>query len=174
MDIMYTTVKEGKAHGNELARTLGLVVNNASESGIAIKDLFAAIATLSRTMTASNAMISLNQMMNSFLAHRKPDLRIWIEMVAIKSKGFAVMKDVHDKVGGNVEAIKSLFGNIRAARGALVLTGSQFDNFIDVLHEFDRTAGEAEGAFKTQTETTQASAERMRLLISCKLRSVAG
>ena len=28
------------------------------------------------------------------------------------------MKDVHDKVGGNVEAIKSLFGNIRAARGA--------------------------------------------------------
>ena len=53
----------------------------------------------------------------------------------------------------------------------LVLTGAIWDNFIDVLHEFDRTAGEAEGAFKTQTETTQASAERMRgsLLISCKI-----
>jgi len=169
MDIMYTTVKEGKAHGDELARTLGLVVNNASESGIAIKDLFAAIATLSRTMTTSNAMISLNQMMNSFLGPTEEARRvareygIEMDVAAIKSKGFAaVMKDIHDKVGGNVEAIKSLFGNIRAARGALVLTGSQFDNFIDVLHEFDRTAGEAEVAFKTQTETTQASAERMR------------
>ena len=169
MDIMYTTVKEGKAHGDELTRTLGLVVNNASEAGIAIKDLFAAIATLSRTMTASNTMISLNQMVNSFLGPTEEAKRvareygIEMDVAAIKSKGFAaVIKDIHDKVGGNVTAIKSLFGTIRAARGALVLTGSQYDNFVDVLHEFDRTAGEAEVAFKTQTETAQASAERMR------------
>ena len=68
-------------------------MNNASESGIAIKDLFAAIATLSRTMTASNAMISLNQMMNSFLGPTEEARRvareygIEMDVAAIKSKG---------------------------------------------------------------------------------------
>ena len=169
VDLLYTTVKEGKAHGDELSRTLGLVMNNASEAGVSMRDLMGSIAALSRTMTTSNAMISLNQLMNSFLGPTAEAKRIAREfgielsVQAIQSKGFAaVMEDIHNKVGGNAEAIKSLFGNIRAARGALALTGSQYENFIEILEQFDESAGKGEQAFKKQTETMQASAERFR------------
>ena len=169
VDLLYTTVKEGKAHGDELSRTLGLVMNNASEAGVSMRDLMGSIAALSRTMTTSNAMISLNQLMNSFLgptAEAKRVARefgIELSIQAIQSKGFAaVMEDIHNKVGGNAEAIKSLFGNIRAARGALALTGSQYENFVEILEQFDESAGKGEQAFKKQTETMQASAERFR------------
>ena len=71
-DWFYTTVVEGKAHGDELARTLGLVVNNAAESNIKLKELGAAIGILSRTQSTSQSMIGLNQMINSLI---KPTLQ---------------------------------------------------------------------------------------------------
>ncbi len=170
VDSMYTMVKEGKIHGNEFARTAGLVINSASEAGVTINELFASLAHLSRTMTPSSAMISLNQMMNSFMGPTEratraaKELGLELSVDAIKAKGFAtVMRDVHEKVGGNVEAIKELFGNIRAARGALAITGKQFNEFLNILDEMEYSVGKGEVAFRKQIKTAQVAAEEMQV-----------
>lgn len=169
VDFLYLTVREGKAHGDELARTLGLVINNAAEAGVSLNELGAAIAILSRTQSASQSMIGLNQMLNSMI---KPTLqataeaRKWnIELGAasLQAKGFtAMLQELHDKVGGNVEALEKMFGNIRAGRAVLSLTGRQFDNFITTLGEFERGVGSGEEAFTKQIDTAYKDLVRLR------------
>ena len=169
VDFLYLTVREGKAHGDELARTLGLVINNAAETGVSLNELGAAIAILSRTQSASQSMIGLNQMLNSLI---KPTLqaaaeaRKWnIELgaSALQAKGFtATLQELHDKVGGNVEALEKMFGNIRAGRAVLSLTGRQFDNFMTTLREFELGAGTGEEAFTKQIDTAYKDLVRLR------------
>lgn len=169
VDFLYLTVREGKAHGDELARTLGLVINNAAETGVSLNELGAAIAVLSRTQSASQSMIGLNQMLNSLI---KPTLqaaaeaRKWnIELgaSALQAKGFtATLQELHDKVGGNVEALEKMFGNIRAGRAVLSLTGRQFDNFMTTLREFELGAGTGEEAFTKQIDTAYKDLVRLR------------
>lgn len=169
VDFLYLTVREGKAHGDELARTLGLVINNAAETGVSLNELGAAIAILSRTQSASQSMIGLNQMLNSLI---KPTLqavaeaRKWnIELgaSALQAKGFtATLQELHDKVGGNVGALEKMFGNIRAGRAVLSLTGRQFDNFMTTLREFELGAGTGEEAFTKQIDTAYKDLVRLR------------
>lgn len=169
VDFLYLTIREGKAHGDELARTLGLVINNAAETGVSLNELGAAIAILSRTQSASQSMIGLNQMLNSLI---KPTLqataeaRKWnIELgaSALQAKGFtATLQELHDKVGGNVEALEKMFGNIRAGRAVLSLTGRQFDNFMTTLREFELGAGTGEEAFTKQIDTAYKDLVRLR------------
>lgn len=171
-DMLFVTVREGKAQGNELARTLGLVTNTAAEAGIQFSELSAAISILSRTQSASQAMIGLNQMLNGLInptieARREAE-RWGIEVgaTALQTKGFtAVLTELHDKVGGNVEAINKILGNIRAMRAGVALTGKQFDNFIDVLNKGNAEIGSgvAMEAFAKQTDTARQAVENLKV-----------
>ena len=169
LDFLYLTVREGKAHGDELARTLGLVINNAAESKVSLEELGAAIAVLSRTQSASQSMIGLNQMLNAFIKptlQAQAEARKWnIELgaSALQAKGLtASLEELHNKVGGNVEALEKMFGNIRAGRAVLALTGNQFDNFIEVLDAFKQGAGSGEEAFSKQIDTAYKDLTRLR------------
>ena len=165
-DWFYVTVREGKAHGDELARTLGLVISNAAESGTRIKELGAAIALLSRTQTTSQSMIGLNQAINAMIAptlQAKAAAKKWgvdISANTLQSKGLAsILTEIHNKLQGNTEAIEELFGNIRAGRAILALTGNQFNDFIAILKEYDNATGVADEAFRKQIDTLQTSLE---------------
>ena len=169
MDGLFITVREGKAHGDELARTFGLVTATASAMGTELDDLFAAVAILSRTQSSSQSMIGLNQMLNAII---KPTMEaraaakkwgVEISATAIQTKGLAgVLRDLRDKVGGNVEALEAMFGNIRAGRAVLALTGTQFDEYIKVLDQMRGKSGSAEEAFKKQMDTMRAETERFK------------
>lgn len=168
-DWFYITVREGKAQGQDLARTLGLVINSASEAGVSLNELGAAIAVLSRTQSVSQSMIGLNQMLNAFI---KPTLqaqaaaRKWgIELSAtsLKEKGLtATLTELNQKVGGNVEALEKMFGNIRAGRAILSLTGKQFKNYLNVVSMYDTGAGAGMEAFEKQIDTVQNAYERLQ------------
>lgn len=169
LDFLYLTVREGKAQGDELARTLGLVINNAAESKVSLEELGAAISVLSRTQSASQSMIGLNQMLNAFIKptlQAQAEARKWnIELgaSALQAKGLTTsLEELHNKVGGNVEALEKMFGNIRAGRAVLALTGNQFDNFIEVLDAFKQGAGSGEEAFSKQIDTAYKDLTRLR------------
>ena len=66
-DMLFVTVREGKAHGNELAKTLGLVTNTAAEAGVSLEEMAAVISILSRTQSPSQSMIGFNQMLNGLI-----------------------------------------------------------------------------------------------------------
>ena len=168
-DWFYITVREGKAQGQDLARTLGLVINSASEAGVSLNELGAAIAVLSRTQSVSQSMIGLNQMLNAFI---KPTLqaqaaaRKWgieISATALQEKGLTnILTELNQKVGGNVEALEKMFGNIRAGRAILSLTGKQFHNYLNVLNEYNIGSGAGMEAFEKQIDTVQNAYERLQ------------
>lgn len=173
-DMMFVTVKEGKAEGNELARTLGLVVNTASEAGLSLAEMSAVISTLSRTQTTSQAMIGFNQMLNAMIKPSKEaadtaaQFGIEFGAAALKSKGFtAIIKDMHDKLQGNVEAINKISGPIRAMRAVVSLTGKQYENFIDILEKAESQIGTgvAMEAFAKQTNTAKQALENLKVQI---------
>lgn len=168
-DWFYITVREGKAQGQDLARTLGLVINSASEAGVSLNELGAAIAVLSRTQSASQSMIGLNQMLNAFI---KPTLqaqaaaRKWgieLNASAIQNKSLIeILTELNAKVGGNVEALEAMFGNIRAGRAILSITGKQFKNYNSILKMYETSAGSGMEAFKKQIDTVQNAYERLQ------------
>lgn len=173
-DLLFVTVKEGKAEGNELARTLGLVVNTASEAGLSFAEMSAVISTLSRTQTTSQAMIGFNQMLNAMIKPSKEaadtakQFGIEFGAAALKSKGFtAIIKDMHDKLQGNVEAINKISGPIRAMRAVVSLTGKQYENFINILEKAEDQIGTgvAMEAFAKQTNTAQQALENLKVQI---------
>lgn len=168
-DWFYITVREGKARGEDLSRTLGLVVNSASEAGVSLNELGAAIAVLSRTQSVSQSMIGLNQMLNAFI---KPTLQaqqaakkwgIDISATALKEKGLtAILTELNQKVGGNVEALEAMFGNIRAGRAILSLTGKQFQNYLHTVDMYNHESGSGMEAFEKQIDTVQNAYERLQ------------
>lgn len=168
-DWFYITVREGKAQGQDLARTLGLVINSASEAGVSLNELGAAIAVLSRTQSVSQSMIGLNQMLNAFI---KPTLqaqaaaRKWgieISATALQEKGLTtILQELNQKVGGNVEALEKMFGNIRAGRAILSLTGKQFHNYLNVVDMYNHESGAGMEAFEKQIDTVQNAYERLQ------------
>lgn len=168
-DWFYITVREGKAQGQDLARTLGLVINSASEAGVSLNELGAAIAVLSRTQSVSQSMIGLNQMLNAFI---KPTLqaqaaaRKWgieLNATALQTRGLtSFLTELHEKVGGNVEALEAMFGNIRAGRAILSLTGKQFQNYLNVLNTYNTEEGGGAEAFAKQIDTLQNAYERFQ------------
>ena len=171
-DMLFVTVKEGKAEGNELARTLGLVVNTASEAGLSLAEMSAVISTLSRTQTTSQAMIGFNQMLNAMIKPSKEaadtakQFGIEFGAAALKSKGFtAIIKDIHDKLQGNVEALNKISGPIRAMRAVVSLTGKQYENFIDILEKAESQIGTgvAMEAFAKQTDTAKQALENLKV-----------
>lgn len=173
-DMLYVTVREGKAQGNELARTLGLVTNTAAEAGVELSELSAVISILSRTQSTSQTMIAFNQMLNALIKPTQEATReakrwgIEIGADALRTKGFtAILTEMHDKVGGNVNAINALLGNIRAMRAGTALTGRQFKNFVDALHEAQSEIGSgvAYKAFEKQTQTAQQQLENFGVSI---------
>lgn len=173
-DMLFVTVKEGKAQGNELARTLGLVTNTAAESGITLSELSAVIATLSRTQSASQTMIAFNQLLNSLIHPTQEAQReaskwgIELGATALQTKGLtAILTEMHQKVGGNAAAINAMLGNIRAMRAGITLTGDQFQNFLDIVETAEATIGSgvAEEAFEKQTATMAQAVENLGVQI---------
>lgn len=171
-DMLFVTVREGKAQGNELARTLGLVTNTAAEAGVTLAEMAATISILSRTQSASQSMIGFNQMLNSLIKPTQEAQReakkwgIEIGAAALQSKGFtAILTEMHDKIGGNVEAINAILGNIRAMRAGTALTGRQFENFIKVLREAEKEIGSGTSleAFAKQTATAQQALKNLEV-----------
>lgn len=171
-DMLFITVREGKAHGNELARTLGLVTNTAAEAGVSLAEMSATISVLSRTQSASQSMIGFNQLLNAIIKPTQEATReaqywgIELSADALKVKGLSgVLEELHRKTGGNVRAINAMLGNIRAMRAGVSLTGRQFENFTNLVKQanYEIGSGAAYEAFKKQTDTAARSVENLRV-----------
>ena len=158
-DTLFQIVKQGDTTGQEIATTIGLVANSASIANVSLNEMGAALAVLTRTMETSRAVVSLNQVITSFLDPTKEakevaaDLGIELSATAIKNKGFAAsLQEINEKAGDNVEALALMFGNIRAFRAVATLAGTQSETFQNILGEFSKKGGSALKAFEVQTD----------------------
>lgn len=140
---LFKIIKFGKASGQQLSNSFGQVSPTARTLGVSLDELGASIASLTKVQPTRVAITSLNNMLSKMMKPTKEsakamrDLGIDMSYSSIHAKGFAnVMREVHDKLNGNVEALKNIFPDLRGQRAAMYLLGQGWNDFNEQLRNF--------------------------------------
>ncbi len=179
-DMMFRTVDRGKITFGELAGSIGQVVSTAATANVAFEEIAAAYATLTRGgIGAAEASTAINQAILSIInpsqqaAGFAKQLGIEFNATALASKGFAgVLEDVYEATGGNIEAITTLFPNIRALKGVLGLIRNDLQDYTGDLEQMATATGATEAAFAKQMETSAAKAQLFKNEVAALTRSL--
>lgn len=169
-DLLFETVNRGVGSFEELSSSLSNVVGTASAVGVGFDEVSAAMATMSKQgMSFSEASVSLNQTMLAFLKPSTEMAAVISELgyasgqAMIDALGFGgAMEAVSNHVGGSADAMAGLFGNVRALRGALALTGAGADMFAADLAAMGAVTGATEAAFAEQMKSWDATLKNFR------------
>lgn len=163
-DVLFKTVDLGVLTFQDLTTQLGDVVQTASITGVAIEDVGAALALMTRKgITPSESVTALNQLMLQFISpsekmkNAAEDIGVELSVATLRSKGLAgALQEIIDK-GGGTDALLTLFGdNVRALKGALALAGDGLGDFNDIQKQFQDVAGRTDQAFQTQNKSAAA------------------
>lgn len=133
VDQLIRAVNVGTAEAPEFAGALGDVLGSAAQMGAKFNDVAAAIAVMTkRGISADESATSLNQVFLSLLK-TTPAAEEALEGLGLSSEGLrqelrekgllSVLQTLSDKFEGNETAAAAVFGNVRALRGVLALTG---------------------------------------------------
>jgi TP901 family phage tail tape measure protein len=151
-DIMLAAVREGKNEPEELAGSIGHVIPVAQAMGVSFGEVAGTIAALS--LNGTNANEAVTQIVAGLAQAIKPtkqgaaalktlgmtykDLR-----GEIKDKGMIeVFNDLKKAFGGDVEMIGQVFGNIRALRGVMTLTGVSAEKYAGIVKRVSAAHGD--------------------------------
>lgn len=143
-DIAFATVKEGKTTFSELAASMGNVLPIAGELGIGMEELFASVATLTKTgLRTDKAVTSLRGVIVSILKPSKEMSAVLKKVgfesgvAAIKQLGFqGVLKVLKKEIGDNADAMIKLFPQTESMGSAMALAGGsakELDRIIKIL-----------------------------------------
>ena len=177
-DILFTTIKQGKTTGEELAGSLGRVTPIAAAAGVSLEDLSAAAVMLTRAgLSTDEAMTSLRGLLVSIVkpteksakAIEKLNLQMFDEAV-LKTDGglFKVLEELQVATKGNVGELAELVPNVRALTGALAAAGQQKDlpDILDSLRNstgvLDEALGKMMNTFGFQVEQLFAKMTSLR------------
>lgn len=163
-DVMFRTVDLGKITFGELANNLGQVVSTAAAANVPFEQIAAAFATLTRGgINAAEASTALNQAILAIInpseqaSQYAAQLGIEFNATALQSKGLvAVLDEVERATGGNIEAITTLFPNVRSLKGVLSVTRNEMQDYTGDLAAMANATGATERAFEKQMQTTNA------------------
>lgn len=151
----YKIVKYGKASGEQLANSFGQVSPTAKTLGVSLDELGAAIASITKIQPTRVAITGLNNMLSKIMKPTRESasaiekLGVDLSYSAVHTKGFVnVLKEVHDALGGNMEAIRNIFPDIRGQRAAMHLLGAGWEDFLNQVENFTNGKDEINEAFE--------------------------
>ena len=132
-DTLFQTVNKGVITFDQLTGVIGDTVGTAAAAHVPIEQVGAAIATMTLNgLSAEESGTSLNRVLQSLINPSKGleaayrALGITSGESALQTKGLqGVMEELGKATGGSVEALLSLFPEIRAARGAFALLSNE-------------------------------------------------
>lgn len=179
-DLAFMTVKLGQTSFPELASSMGQVIPLASTLKVSQEELFGAMSTLTG-VTGGTAEVTtqLKATMQSFLSPSS-------EMeAALKGMGYAsgaaaleseglggILTKLMESVDGDTVAFANLFSSVEAKNAVLALAGSQAENFAEKTDAMREASGAADAAFKTQTASVSAMADKLKNAGSVMLTSL--
>lgn len=156
-DVLGAAVREGKLSADTLAGAMGSVLPVASNMGVQFHEVGAAFAAMSRTGTdAAQASTQLNSIMMGIMKPSEDAKKALTELglsseglrQQIKDKGlldvFMTLKDASEQ---NSAAFERVFGNVRALKGIMDLTGAGFESTRQIFDNMNDTAGFTADAF---------------------------
>ena len=162
-DALVAAVREGKADAEDFAPAMGKVIPVAASFGLKFQDVAASIAALTRQgAPAGTAAIQLRQVLSSLL---DPTQKATDELAkyglsagklkeTITTKGLlAGLQELKTVFGENSESLSRVFGNIRPLQAIMALIGPSFSRNAEIFDALSNSAGDADVAYKTVTET---------------------
>lgn len=160
-DLFFQIIKDGKIEMTDLAAGLARVTPLASTAGISMKEVGAAVATLTAAgVQPSQAIDGLRSAISNIIKPSKEaadlaaELGIQFDVNALKSKGFAgVLDDVTKATGGSADKMAILFGDVTGLSSVLTLTGTQAGTFKTAIASMGDSAGSVAEAFKKMTDS---------------------
>lgn len=179
-DMMFRTVDRGKITFGELAGSIGQVISTAATAQVSFEEVAAAYATLTRGgIAASEASTAINQAILGIISPSKQAadyakaLGIEFDATALASKGLAgVLEDIYEATGGNIDAITTLFPNVRSLKGVLGLLRNEMQDYVGDLNQMAMATGATEAAFAKQMETSAAKASLFKNEVAALTRSL--
>ena len=160
-DLFFNTIKFGKITGEELAASIGTSIPLYASTGIALEELTAGLAAMTKQGVDANlATTQLNAIVSAFLKPSEEMTSALEEMgyasgsAFLESEGLAgALKLVETNTGGDAAEMAKLLPNIRALRGAMALTGIGGEEFTRILEEQQKAVGVNAEAFAKQEKT---------------------
>lgn len=173
-DALFATMRAGKTTIGELSGSLGQVTPLAAQAGIEFEEVAAAVATLTKGgVSTSQSVTQLRGIISSILkptaeaAELAEKLGLKFDLQALKAKGLSgFLADVRTKTGGNAEQMSLLFGQVEALGAALALTGTQAEDFGNVLDSVQNSAGETEKAVAKVAGSDQSALQQFRAIVT--------
>ena len=161
-DILFVGVDKGKITYEEFAHSMGNIIPTAAQLNVGLDSLTSAIAAMTiGGISADNAITYLNQVLVSVLNPTKEAKEeaakygLELSQTALQTKGLLpFLEELKEKVGDNGESMAKMFGNVRALRSVLSLTGSQLDDFNRIMGEMETRAGATEDAYGKMVDST--------------------
>lgn len=158
----FKIVKYGKASGEQLANSFGQVSPTAKTLGVSLDELGAAIASITKIQPTRVAITGLNNMLSKIMKPTRESasaiekLGVDLSYSAVHTKGFVnVLKEVHEALGGNMEAIRNIFPDIRGQRAAMHLLGAGWEDFLQQVERFTDGRDEINSAFEELTDNIE-------------------
>ena len=161
-DVLFTTVRLGKTTMNELAQSLGMVLPFAKSMNLSIRDVGAAMATL--TASGINTAEATTALRASILGLSAPTdsakeamQAAGIEVIKFADGAVNIVETIEQFKGMDPETIKKFIPNVRAITGIQTLANN-FEVLSKNVAEFETQAAGATGiafekmdsAFNTQ------------------------
>jgi hypothetical protein len=162
-DTLTAAVRLGKLEPEALAGAMGMVLPIASAMGVQFDEVAAAMAAMSRTGT--DAATGATQLRQILAQLTKPTTQAQkaLESVGLSVEGvqkslredglLATLKLLQGRFKGNVTAMSSVFGNIRALSGVLDMLGSNVADTEAIFKDMADTTGELDAAFAIASDT---------------------
>ncbi len=171
-DIFIAAVKEGKMPPEAFAGALGKVLPIASAMNLSFEEVAANMAIMTRVgMEATTAGTSLKAVLTQLLkpSTEAEELLAGVGMTfedlrkGIKDKGLlAVLQDLIDLTGGEVDQLAILFPNVRALTDVLGSAVAQGDTYVDVLERTNNASGLTAEAFAEMERTSGFATKQMK------------
>lgn len=164
-DMMFEVVNRGVVTYEELSNSLGNVTGLAAQLGIGFAEIGAATATMTKqNIDAATATTNLNGILTAMIsptdAMQKAihDLGYENGSAMLQTLGLnGTLQALSQYTGGSAEQMRALFGDVRALRGALALTGKGAQMFADDLAAISNSAGSTQAAFAEQMKSFDAA-----------------
>lgn len=156
-DVLTAAVREGKLEASELSSVMGQVLPVASNMGVQFHEVGAAFAAMSRTGTpAAQAATQLNSILTGIMKPTKDAEKAMLALGTSKEKLrkqikddglLSVLETLKAASETNSAAFERVFGNVRALRGILDLTGKSAATTAEIFNRMANTTGITSQAF---------------------------
>ncbi len=153
-DVLFQTVRLGKTTVPELAASMGQVASIASQAGVSIEEVGAALATMtSAGQRTEIAVTSLRGLLSSLVGltdeqrRAAQELGFDLSLTSLRTKGLATfMRDLSIATKGNLDVLQPLIPNIRALSGVAALTANNAGKLAMNMEQVASAAGATDEA----------------------------